>query len=149
MRAHGPSDRLLVTHMADWRSILFPVPRRTLPGARWWNIAARSVHLAATGVLLGGHFFGAPAAQLLPFLWLAALTGAVLIGLEVYPSAHWLHQICASAVAMKLGLLCVIPFAWDYRVPILFMVVGIASAGSHAPRKIRHYSWLYRRVLMD
>ena len=47
--------------MASLSTLLFPSPRRRLPHSRWWNIAARTVHLAATGVLLGGHAFGADA----------------------------------------------------------------------------------------
>jgi hypothetical protein len=46
-------------------------------------------------------------------------------------------------------LLCAIPFMWDYRVPMLLAVVGLASIGSHAPRKARHYSVWYRRVMID
>ena len=82
--------------MASLTNLLFPAVRRHLPYSRWWNIAARTVHLAATGVLL-----------------------------------------------------CAIPFMWDYRVPMLLAVVGLASIGSHAPRKLRHYSVWYRRVMID
>lgn len=129
--------------------LLFPAERRHLPHARWINIAARTVHLAATGTLLGGHVFGAPADALRPFLWVAVATGAVLIALEIYPTGHWLHQGCALAVYAKLALLCAIPFVWDYRVPLLLAVVVLASAGSHAPRRLRHYSVIFRRVMAD
>lgn len=135
--------------MSRLTSLLFPDPRRHLPHARWWNIAARTVHLGATGMLLGGHYAGADVAALYPFLWLAIVSGAAMIVVEAYPSAHWAHQVCAIAVYLKLGLLCLIPWCWDYRVPILLLVVAIASVGAHAPRRIRHYSVILHRVMAE
>jgi hypothetical protein len=135
--------------MAAFRALLFPAERRQLPYGRWWNIAARTVHIAATGVLLGGHVFDQPASALLPLLLVAIATGVALIAIEMYPSAHWAHQVCALMVYVKLGLLCAVPFAWAYRVPILLVVVAIASIGAHMPRKFRHYSVVYRKVMAE
>lgn len=135
--------------MTTLHTLLFPDTQRRLPGARWWSIAARTVHLAATGTLLGGHVFGAPAGNLLPVLWTAIASAAIMIALELYGSAHWLHQVGAIFVYAKLALLCLILVAWDSRVPILFVVVALGSIGSHAPRRVRHYSVLYRRIMTD
>jgi len=123
--------------------------RRRLPYARAWNITARTVHLAATGTLLGGHVFQVPAGQLYAPLWVAIGSGAVLIVLEMYASVHWAHQGCALMLYAKLALLCLIPWLWSYRVPILLAVVALASVGSHAPRTIRHYSVVFKRVMKD
>jgi hypothetical protein len=54
-------------------------------------------------------------------------------------------QVSGLAVLFKLGLLLLIPLAWDARVPILFTVVAVASIGSHMPGRYRHYSVYYRR----
>jgi hypothetical protein len=124
-------------------------PRRRIPYARAWNIAARTVHLAATGTLLGGHVFHVPAAQLYSALWVVIASGAVLIVLEMYASMHWAHQGCALILYAKLGLICLIPWLWDFRVPILLAVVTLASIGSHAPRTIRHYSVVFKRVMAE
>ena len=129
--------------------LLFPDPRRSLPHARWWNIGARTVHLAATGILLGGHVFGAREAALMPLLWVAIASGAAMIAIELYPTAHWAHQVCALVVYAKLGVLCLVPFLWEQRVPLLLAVVVLASVGAHAPRRVRHYSLWYRRVMVD
>lgn len=131
------------------RDLLFPDPRRHLPGSRWLNIACRTIHLGATGVLLGAHWFGVPADALYPFLWIALASGAGMIFVEVYPSAHWAHQVCALFVYAKLVLLCLMPLFWGARVPMLLAVVALAGAGAHAPRRVRHYSVLYRRVMKD
>jgi hypothetical protein len=135
--------------MTSLASLLFPEPRRRLPHSRWLNVAARTVHLGATGILLGGHVFGADAETLMPLLWVAMASGAAMIAIELYPTAHWAHQVCALFVYAKLGLLCLIPFAWDQRVPLLLAVVVLASVGSHATRRVRHYSLWYRRVMVD
>ena len=135
--------------MADLSALLFPDPRRHLPHSRWWNIAARTIHLAATGTLLGGHVFGAEEAALRPLLWLAIASGGALIALELYPSAHWAHQVCALFVYAKLGALGLVPFLWEQRVPLLIGALVVASVGAHAPRTVRHYSLWFRRVMAD
>ena len=50
-------------------------------------------------------------------------------------------------MATKLGLLALIPWAWNFRAPILFAVIVIASVGSHMPGRFRYYSMIHRRVL--
>ena len=50
-------------------------------------------------------------------------------------------------VLTKLAPLCMIPFFWAYRVPILLAVVFLASVGSHMPSRFRYYSFVHRRVL--
>jgi hypothetical protein len=133
----------------DLRSAFLPEPRRRLPFARAWNVGARSVHLAATGTLLGGHVFGVGADALLPWLWVAIASGAVMLAVELYTSFDWLAQVGGLAVVLKLAVLCAIPFAWPARVPLLFAVVLIAGVGSHMPGKFRHYSVVYRRSMKD
>jgi hypothetical protein len=133
----------------DLRSLLLPDPRRRLAHGRAWNVGARTVHLAATGALVGGHVFGVQADVLLPWLWVGIASGAVMLAVELYTSFDWLTQVGGLAVAAKLALLCAIPFAWSARVPLLFAVVAIAGVGAHMPGKYRHYSVLYGRVIKD
>jgi len=133
----------------DLRSLLLPDPRRRLPYGRAWNVGARTIHLAATGTLLGGHVFGVPPDALLPWLWVAIASGAVMLAVELYTSFDWLTQIGGLAVVLKLALLCAIPFAWSARVPILFAVVAVAGVGSHMSGKYRHYSLLYGRSIKE
>jgi hypothetical protein len=45
-------------------------------------------------------------------------------------------------IALKLVFLCFIPLLWNYRFAILMVVLVMASAGSHMPRRYRHYSVL-------
>jgi hypothetical protein len=50
-------------------------------------------------------------------------------------------------VLAKLSLLCLVPFAWEYRVPILLVVLVLGSVGSHMPSRFRYYSFVHRRML--
>ena len=133
--------------MTSIRDILFPNPVRALPGSRAWNIAFRTAHIGATGVLLGGHLFDVAEPRLRTMLYLAILTGVCLIFVEAYPTCRWVVEGRGVMVLIKLGLLCLIPFFWRFRVPILLAVLAIASIGSHMPRRFRHYSLVHRRVV--
>lgn len=123
--------------------LFYPLQPHTIPYRRWWSIGLRTVHLIATSILLGGHAFNAPAAQLRPLLYLAIATGCLMAGLESDPNLHFFVEGAGALFLLKLTLLCTIPFAWSYRVPILLAVVILASVGSHMSAKYRHYSLLY------
>jgi hypothetical protein len=124
---------------------LLPDPPRRLPYARAWNVGARTIHLAAIGVLMGGHVFGIAAARLTPWLWLAIATGAVLIAVELYSTFDWLTQGAGLFVLAKLLVLLAVPLFWSWRVPLLFAVIALAGVGSHMPGRFRHYSFLHGR----
>jgi hypothetical protein len=49
----------------------------------------------------------------------------------------------------KVALILSVPLAWDYRMPILVLVVVIASVGSHMPGRYRYYSVVYGKVIHD
>src|SRR5262245_2985314 len=127
--------------------VLFADRARPLAHQRGWNIAFRTAHLAATGILLGGHFFDVPEARLRTFLYLSIATGLGLVGLEAYPSLRWFYQGRGVMVISKLALLCAVPFFWAYRAWILLAIVFIASIGSHMSSKYRYYSFVHGRVL--
>jgi hypothetical protein len=133
----------------DLRAIFLPEPRRRLPHARAWNVGARTIHLAATGLLLGGHFFGVEADTLLPWLYVAIASGSLMFAVELYSSFDWLTEVGGLAVVLKLALLCLVPVVWSARVPLLFAVVAVAGIGSHMPGKYRHYSLRHRRVMKE
>lgn len=113
------------------------------------NIALRTAHIAAMGVLLGGHAFDVAPERLMVALWLTMGTGVVLAAVESGLRPLWLHQGRGFMTLAKLALLCVIPLAWDYRLPILLVVVVVASVGSHMPGRLRYYSVVYREVIHD
>ena len=113
------------------------------------NIALRTTHISAMGILVGGHAFDVAPERLRIVLWLTIGTGVALAALEAGPRLLWFHQGSGLMTMAKLALLCALPLAWDYRLPILLAVIIIASVGSHMPGRYRHYSVLYRRVVHD
>ena len=132
----------------SFQSWVFPERMRFLSGARALSITFRTLHLAAFGVLLGGHAFTVEAERFLLYLWLTILSGLGLIALEIYAvGLYWLLLGKGIMVLVKLALLLMIPLFWEARVLLLLLVVAIASVGSHMPARYRHYSILHRRVI--
>jgi hypothetical protein len=82
-------------------------------------------------------------------LWVTIGTGVALIAVEAGPRLLWFHQGRGLMTMMKLVLICIVPLAWDYRLPILLVVVVLASVGSHMPARFRYYSVVYRQVIPD
>ncbi len=113
------------------------------------NIGFRTAHLGAMGVLLGGHAFDLAPERLTVSLWLTIGTGLALVTVESGRRLLWLHQGRGLMTMVKLALLCLVPLAWDYRLPILLAVVVLASVGSHMPARFRYYSVLHRQVIRD
>jgi len=115
---------------------------------RFLNIALRTAHIGAMGILLGGHAFDISPERLKLCLWLTIGTGLALAAVEIAgPRLLWFHQGRGFMTMAKLALICAVPLFWDYRLPILLAVVVIASVGSHMPARYRYYSLLYREVI--
>lgn len=130
-----------------WYHVCFPEPPRPVPYARGMNIALRTLHIAAVGILLGGHMFEIASGRLLLWLWLSIVSGAGLIGLELYSSCQWLYQGKGVCVVLKLVLIGAVAFFWEQRVWLLLVALVIASISSHMPGRWRYYSFLHRRVI--
>jgi Zn-dependent protease with chaperone function len=118
-----------------------------LTSVRAWNIALRTAHLAAMGVLLGGHAFDVPSQRLLPALYATVGTGVALGLVEAGGGLAWLHQGRGLMTLAKLVLVVSVVWLWEWRFAILLVVVAMASVGSHMPARFRYYSVLYRKVL--
>ena len=113
------------------------------------NIGLRTAHIAAMAVLVGGHAFAVSPHRLMPSLWLTLGTGAALALMESGAKPLWLHQGRGLVTLAKLGLLSLVPLAWELRLPILLTVIVIASVGSHMSSRFRYYSVLHRQVIHD
>lgn len=115
---------------------------------RGLSLLLRTIHLVGFGILLGGHTFAIDADRLLPALYLTIASGIGLMTLEISTiGPHWLFMGKGAAVLLKLLILLAVPYTWDYRLPLLLLVVAIASVGSHMPGRYRHYSILQGRIV--
>ncbi len=130
-----------------WQRALFPDPPRVLPYARAISIGFRTFHIAAIGILLGGHVFALPATSLFPWLILSIVSGVGLMGIELYSSCKWLYQGKGVLVLVKLLLIAAVAVFWTQRVWLLLAALIIGLVGSHMPGRFRYYSIIHRRVI--
>ena len=115
---------------------------------RGLSLLLRTIHLVGFGILLGGHTFAIDADRLLPALYLTIASGIGLMTLEISTiGPHWLFMGKGATVLLKLLILLAVPYAWDYRLPLLLLVGAIASVGAHMPGRYRHYSILQGRIV--
>ncbi len=128
------------------RTIFFPDPDRSFRGERGLRTSIRTVHLAAMGILLGGHVYGVAPDRLRTALMWTVGSGSAFVALELFCNFHWLFQVRGILTLTKIMLVLSVPLFWDYRIWILLVVVAIGSVGSHLSTKFRHYSILTRDV---
>ncbi len=118
------------------------------PMQRVLSVSARTVHLAAFAILLGGVAWDVPVERLFAAWSMTAASGLVLMAVETAAGPTWLLEIRGAVVLGKLGLLLLVPVAGDLRVPLLLLVLAVASVASHMPGRLRHapLTSLWRRT---
>lgn len=121
---------------------VFPADKRLLKGSRALSIALRTLHIIGFSVLLGGHWFNIPRAELLPWLHWSVLSGAGLLALELRAGLAWLWQLAGALTLAKLALLGLVPAFWEHSRVLLLLVVAAGSIGSHLPSSLRHFDLL-------
>lgn len=127
--------------------ILIPDTPRAFPAQRWVRISLRTLHLIAVAGVGGGFLYAAEPAMWVPYLWLAVVTGAAMVAVELWSTGLWLIQVRGLSVVVKLGL-----FAWLLRtdhlqLPLLIAVIVISGVVAHAPADVRYFSvFHWRRV---
>jgi hypothetical protein len=119
---------------------------RASPGARALSIAARTAHLLAMAVFLGGTWLRAGAPSLSTWRLLTVATGAVLLLTEVVHSRHWAYQGRGLAALLHVALLGLLALDGMGRTATAAALV-VGAAGSHMPRSLRKWSVRHRRVI--
>ena len=73
-----------------------------IPFLRTWKIAARTLHLLVTYLLVAAHLTGAARSSIEPLLWVAIVSGAAMAFLEVFPNLQLLVQgwACSSSSSL-------------------------------------------------
>ena len=104
------------------------------------SVTTRTIHLAAFSILIGGHTWNVAPDRLLAAWSVTAVSGLALMAVETAASPAWLLEVRGAVVLGKLGLLLLVPLAGDLRVPLLLLVLAIASVASHMPGRLRHAS---------
>ena len=135
------------TAEADPRRTEAPRRTRTFRGERALKVAARSVHIAAMGVVLGGVAYAVPERALTTAIALTIASGLVLLGVDLWKSGAYVYQGNGVATLLKLALLGVGQSFPAARLEWYLAATVVASIGAHMPRTWRHWSFLHRRVL--
>jgi hypothetical protein len=125
-----------------------PPAARTFRGARLTQVAARTVHVVAMALVLGGVAYSAPERAMASAIVLTLASGLLLLGMDLWKGGAFLTQGHGVAVLIKLALLgtglLLVPAA---RFECYLAATAVASIGSHMPKTWRHWSFLHRRVI--
>jgi len=124
-----------------------PRPPRTFRGARAVQVAARTVHIAAMALVLGGVAYAARERALVLPLAFTIASGLLLLGIDLWKGGAYLVQGNGVGVLLKLALLGLGQLFPAARLECYIAATAVASIGSHMPRTWRHWSFLHRRVL--
>ena len=114
---------------------------------RWIKISLRTLHLLSVAGVGGGILFGLEKSLWLEYWWLAMVSGALMMLIDVISNPVWLVQVRGITVFVKLVLLILmVKFpAWDSA--LLMLIIIMSSVISHAPGKLRYYSVYHRKVI--
>ena len=118
-------------------------PRPIFPRSlRWYNIGARTLHLAVIGVLFGGCILAVPYNRLGLWHWLTIISGIALMSLEWAHDSRWWHRGKGLLIWLHIGLCLLIHVLPALTIPLLWLILISGCVGSHMPRRYRHWSIL-------
>ena len=119
-------------------------------GIRWVRgvqVALRSLHIAAMGLVLGGIWLGGDYLRLRSAIFTAVASGLLLASIDLAKGPAFLLQGHGVALLAKLALLGLGNLFPGGRLGWYLTATLVASVGSHMPGSWRHYSFLKGRVL--
>jgi hypothetical protein len=125
---------------------LSPADPKPTP-ARLVQVAVRSVHIAAMGLVLGGLALGGGFERLRPAILATVASGILLASFDLAKGAGFLLQGSGAALLLKLALLGAGNLWPEARLPWYLAATVVASVGSHMPGAWRHFSFLKARDL--
>lgn len=121
-------------------TLLFPKESRSFNGQRWISVILRSLHLIGIAGIGGAFLFDLSRDQWLPFMILTVATGSAMIVLETWNNGIWIIELRGLSILVKLALLGM-TFIIGLQPTILFAVILISGIMSHAPAKVRYYTF--------
>lgn len=114
---------------------------------RWTKISLRTLHLLSVAGVGGGIFFGLEQAAWLNYWWLALVSGALMMLIDIISNPVWIVQVRGLAIFLKLILLVFLGKWPSLDGLILAIVIIISGVISHAPGNLRYYSIYHRKVI--
>ena len=112
---------------------------------RWTKISLRTLHLLAVAGVGGGILFGLEKELWISYWWLALVSGALMMVIDIVSNPVWVVQVRGLAVFLKLILLAFLGSYPSLDGWLLTVIIIISAVISHAPGKLRYYSVYHRR----
>ena len=103
----------------------------------------RTVHLLGMACFFGAAAFDLTGTQLAFSVHAALVTGLLFAAFEIWRAPVWLVQVRGVATLLKGALLAAALFWPAGRLALAILLVAIGSIISHAPAKLRYYSFLH------
>lgn len=114
---------------------------------RWTKISLRTLHLLSVAGVGGGIFFGLEQAAWLNYWWLALVSGALMMLIDIISNPVWIVQVRGLAIFLKLILLVFLGNWPSLDGLILAVIIIISGVISHAPGNLRYYSIYHRKII--
>lgn len=112
---------------------------------RWTKISLRTLHLLAVTGVGGGILFGLEKELWINYWWLALVSGALMMVIDITSNPVWVVQVRGLAVFLKLVLLAFLGVSPSLDGYLLVVIIIISAVISHAPGKLRYYSVYHKR----
>lgn len=127
--------------------LIFPENSRRIPGKRWLSVILRSLHLCSASGYAGGFLFDVPYEQLRLFYITTAISGLLMILLDLVSNGIWLIQNRGWMIIVKVLLLGQLAVFSPYEKWGILGIVFLSGIVSHGTSGFRYYSILHRRMV--
>jgi len=114
---------------------------------RWIKISLRTLHLLGVLGVGGGLLFGVEKALWLNYWWLALASGVLMMLMDAVANPVWIVQVRGLVIILKLVLLVFLGRNPDWDKLLLVAIVIMSAVISHAPGKLRYYSFYHRKII--
>jgi len=114
---------------------------------RWSKISLRTLHLLAVAGVGGGILFALEKDLWINYWWLALVSGVLMTVMDIAANPVWIVQVRGVVIIFKLILLALMVSYPAWGSFLLLVIIIISAVISHAPGKLRYYSFYHRRVI--
>jgi hypothetical protein len=114
---------------------------------RWSKISLRTLHLLAVAGVGGGILFALEKDLWINYWWLALVSGVLMMVMDIAANPVWIVQVRGVVIIFKLILLSLMVSYPAWGSFLLIVIIVISTVISHAPGKLRYYSFYHRRVI--
>lgn len=126
---------------------VFPENSRRFPGKRWLNVVMRSLHLCSASAYTGGFLFDVPYEQLRFVYITTAITGLIMMLMDILSNGVWLIQNRGWLILLKVLLLGQLALIDPYQKWGILGIIFLSGIVSHGTAAFRYYSLFHRRMI--